>query len=193
MTLRTSLLLLGASLAVLAASVIGYRTGRSMAEAPLPPAGGREDAGISVGPSDWLEIPAPDVPFLTLDGDTVRLSDHRGRVVLLNFWGTWCPPCRVEIPHLVETQKSLAEMGGIVVGPAIDSGSPEEIRRFVEENGINYPVWIGSDEMAVTRFAAPGYPFTLLIDREGVIRRTYIGPQTERRLLLDVATLLGTS
>jgi len=110
---------------------------------------------------------------------------------LLNFWGTWCPPCRVEIPHLVRTQEKLAELGGTVIAPAVGSGSPEEILAFAAEAGINYPIWIVSDAVAVTRFGAPGYPFTMLIGPDGVVRRTYIGPQTEETLLLDVRLLLA--
>lgn len=192
MTFRRSLLLLGLSLAVLAASVLGYRTGRRVA-APAGATAPQDLPGSHVGPSNWLEIPAPDVAFRTLDGGETRLSVLRGRVVLVNFWGTWCPPCLIEIPALIRVQERLAPLGATVVGPAIDSGTPEEIRAFVDERGINYPVWIGRDAEATYRFGAPGYPFTLLIDREGVIRRTYIGPQTEAVLVRDAGALLAGS
>ena len=191
MTLRRSLVLLALSLAFLAVSVTAYRGDRPSESSAGP---GRETSGarpLEVGLSDWLEIPAPDVEFVSVDGSTVRLSTYRGRVVLLNFWGTWCPPCRVEIPHLVRAQEKLAELGGTVIAPAVGSGSPEEILAFAAEAGINYPIWIVSDAVAVTRFGAPGYPFTMLIGPDGVVRRTYIGPQTEETLLLDVRLLLA--
>jgi cytochrome c biogenesis protein CcmG/thiol:disulfide interchange protein DsbE len=181
------------SLAVLAASALGYRTGRRIAPPPTPAAGPAEARLPRVGPSDWLEIPAPDVAFLTLAGEEARLFDLRGRVVLVNFWGTWCPPCIAEIPELIRAQSRLEPLGATIVGPAIGSGTPEEIRRFVAEKGINYPIWIGRDEEAITRFGAPGYPFTLLVDRDGVIRRTYSGPQREETLLRDVEALLAGS
>lgn len=197
MTLRRSLILFAFSLAVLAASILGYRTGHALTDASDPASGSFAASApsgqpeIKTGPSDWLEIPAPDVEFVTLNGGTARLSDYRGRVVILNFWGTWCPPCRVEIPHLIRAQESLVELGGTVIAPAVGSGSPEDILRFASEYGINYPIWIVSEAVAVTKFAAPGYPFTMLISRDGVIRRTYIGPQTEQRLVRDAGLLLA--
>ena len=197
MTLRRSLILLAVSLAVLAASVLGYRTGHALTDASGPATGsGATSAAagqpaIRTGPSDWLTIPAPDVEFATVEGETARLSDYRGRVVLLNFWGTWCPPCRVEIPHLIRTQERMLELGGTVIAPAVGSGSSEDILRFAAEYGINYPIWITRDAIAVGKFAAPGYPFTLLIGPDGMIRRTYVGPQTEQTLVRDVGLLLA--
>lgn len=197
MTLRRSLILLAVSLAVLAASVLGYRTGHALTDASGPATGsGATSAAagqpaIRTGPSDWLTIPAPDVEFATVEGGTARLSDYRGRVVLLNFWGTWCPPCRVEIPHLIRMQERMLELGGTVIAPAVGSGSSEDILRFAAEYGINYPIWITRDAIAVGKFAAPGYPFTLLIGPDGMIRRTYVGPQTEQTLVRDVGLLLA--
>jgi thiol-disulfide isomerase/thioredoxin len=191
-TLGRSIVLLLLSLVVLAASVAANRSGdaRNGAEtrAGVPDAQPRP---LEVGPSEWLAIPAPDVPFVTVHGEAVRLSEYRGRVVLLNFWGTWCPPCRVEIPHLVQAQQRLIDLGGTIVAPAVGSGSPEEILEFAAGAGINYPIWIVSDAVAVTRFGAPGYPFTMLIGPDGIVRRTYIGPQTEDVLLTDVELLLS--
>jgi thiol-disulfide isomerase/thioredoxin len=192
-TLRRSLALLLLSLIALAASVFSYRTA---APSDRAAASGRSAAGarpdpLAVGPSDWLAIPAPDEPFMTLEGRAARLSDYRGQVVLLNFWGTWCPPCRVEIPHLVRAQEKLEALGATIIAPAVGSGRPEEILAFAVEAGINYPIWIVSDAVAVGRFGAPGYPFTMLIGPDGVIRRTYIGPQTEEILLRDAEMLLS--
>ena len=129
----------------------------------------------------------------SLAGEEARLSDLRGQVVLVNFWGTWGPPCLAEIPELIRAQSRLEPLGATVVGPASGSGAAVEIRTFAEEKGINYPIWIGRDEEAVTRFGAPGYPFTLLVDRDGVIRRSYIGPQREETLMRDVEALAAGS
>ncbi len=194
MTVRRSLLLLLMGLGTLVASLIAYRAGSGgsvsgegyaatgRASTATPP--------LSVGPSNWLAIPTPDVEFQTLDGGSARLSSYEGGVVILNFWGTWCPPCRAEIPHLVRAQERLADLGGTVIAPAVASGFPEEIRAFAAETGINYPIWIVSDAVAVGRFGARGYPFTMLIGPDGIIRRTYAGPQTEESLLRDVRALL---
>jgi peroxiredoxin len=192
-TLRRSLLLLLISLIALAASVASYRT-NSTAErgvAATGTAAGSRPAPLEIGQSDWLAIPAPDGPFLTLEGQAARLSEYRGQVVLLNFWGTWCPPCRVEIPHLVRAQEKLEALGATIIAPAVGSGTPAEILAFAGETGINYPIWIVSDAVAVGKFGAPGYPFTMLIGPDGVIRRTYIGPQTEEILLRDAERLLS--
>ena len=193
MTLRRSLLFLLVSLIALAASVASYRTGATpkRSAATTGSETGARPAPLEVGPSDWLAIPAPDGPFLTLEGQNARLSDYRGQVVVLNFWGTWCPPCRVEIPHLVRAQERLEALGATIIAPAVGSGTPEEILAFAGEAGINYPIWIVSDAVAVGRFGAPGYPFTMLIGPDGVIRRTYIGPQTEEVLLRDALMLLS--
>ena len=142
--------------------------------------------------SDWLEIPArTGVPFERLDGSEVTLREFRGRVVLLNFWGTWCPPCRREIPDLVQLQEALPEGRATVIGAAIQSGSPEDIRAFAGEFGINYPIWISDSQTALSNFTAIGYPYTLLIDREAVIRKQYLGPQTYETLAADIEHLTG--
>jgi len=192
-TLRRSLALLLLSLIALVASVVSYRSGAMPDDASVSvrTASSVQPAPLEVGPSDWLAIPAPDGPFFTLEGGPARLSDYRGRVVLLNFWGTWCPPCRVEIPHLVRAQEKLEALGATIIAPAVGSGAPEEILAFAGEAGINYPIWIVSDAVAVGKFGAPGYPFTMLIGPDGVIRRTYIGPQTEEILLRDAEELLS--
>lgn len=140
---------------------------------------------------DWLEIPAPDVAFETLDGSETSLSAYRGQVVLLNFWGTWCPPCRREIPELVALQSVLGEGGGTVIGVAIASGSPEEIRAFTEDFGVNYPIWISDAGTALSNYDAVGYPFTLLIDGTGMVRKQYLGPQSYETLAEDVERLTG--
>lgn len=145
----------------------------------------RSDAG-----SEWLEIQAAEVEFEDLDGAPVSVRDYRGQVVLLNFWGTWCPPCRYEIPELVELQDAFQDRGAVVVGVAVDSGRPDEIRDFMEEYGINYPIWTSGARKALSHYDAVGYPFTLLIDREGVIRKQYLGPQTMESLAEDMEAFL---
>lgn len=170
-------------------AALGYRTGQR-----LDAATGivMEDGVLRAAVSEWLAIPTPpDAEFETLDGGSKRLDDYRGQIVLLNFWGTWCPPCVREIPELVQLQPLMEAMGGTVIGPAVDSGSSEAIREFVAEFGVNYPIFKSNTNQAVGSFAAAGYPYTLLIDREGVIRKTYLGPQTLPILLADVERLVA--
>lgn len=180
--------LVAAAVLILIAAGLGYRVGSDLQQA-----GTESDEVWTRGlypPPVWLEIPVPDVEFRTAEGGVARLNDYAGQIVLLNFWGTWCPPCLVEIPHLIEVQEALAELGGTIIGPAVGSGSGEAVLRFGRDRGINYPLWLSDYDTAVGRFGAAGYPFTLLIDREGVIRRQYLGPQTARTLLRDIGALL---
>ena len=186
---RVLLILLGVT-AVAGAAFLGYLAGLRL-NAPPPVDVPIEEMLRRERTSDWLAIPAPEAEFEALDGSTVALADFRGRIVVLNFWGTWCPPCVREIPELVELQPRLEELGGTVLGPAIDSGSPGKIEEFLAEFGVNYPIVIASNSQAVGVFGAVGYPFTLLIDAEGVIRRRYLGPQTADGLERDVRDLLG--
>ena len=178
-------------LAVAAAAGLGYLAGMQMNAAETPTVTTRDDVMRIRRGSEWLEIPAPEAEFEALDGSTVRLADYRGGAVILNFWGTWCPPCVREIPELVALQPQLEELGGTILGPAIDSGSPEKIEAFLADFGVNYPIVIGSGAKAVNDFGAIGYPFTLLVDPEGVIRKRYLGPQTADRLLADVREMLA--
>ena len=154
-----------------------------------PDSGATVPAGMAGEAVDWLEIPLPAAEFRELGGETVRLEDYSGRIVLLNFWGTWCPPCLVEIPHLVEVQTSIEKLGATVIGPAIGSGSGEDVARFGRQHGINYPLWLSDEATSVGRFGAPGYPFSLLIDRNGVIRARYAGPRTSATFLRDIRAL----
>ncbi len=181
--------LLAGVAAIAGFAALGYRTGQR-----LNAATGfvMDDGVLRAAVSEWLAIPSPpDAEFETLDGGSKRLADYQGQIVLLNFWGTWCPPCIHEIPELVQLQPILEEMGGTILGPAVDSGSSEAIQEFADEFAINYPIFKSNSNQAVGRFAAAGYPYTLLIDREGVIRKTYLGPQTLRILLADVQRLVA--
>ncbi len=180
----------GGAAVVVVAVVLGYRVGSDLGD------GGHDGprawtAGWDAAPV-WLEIQAPDVEFRDAAGGVARLTDYAGQIVLLNFWGTWCPPCLAEIPHLIEVQEVLADLGGTIVGPAVGSGSPEDVLQFAGEHGINYPLWLSDYETAVGRFGAAGYPFTLLIDRKGIIRKQYLGPQTARTLLHDIEALVAS-
>jgi len=135
-------------------------------------------------------IPGPEATFQGLTGAKVRLADFNAKVVLLNFWGTWCMPCLQEIPELVRLARQYRPRGLEVVGVAIDSGRPEDIRAFMAEHGMDYQVLIGDVSTAKRLFRVVGFPTSVLIDREGMIRKRYVGPQTEEVLRRDVAPLL---
>jgi thiol-disulfide isomerase/thioredoxin len=153
------------------------------------PQRGADDSG---GPRDIEPAlgTAPDTGFQTLEGETTSLADLAGRVVVLNFWGTWCVPCRRELPELVELDRAFRDRGVVVVGVAVDSGEPEEIGMFLEEFGVGYAIWLTDMQTSIANFGSVGYPFTLIIDRDRRIRRTYLGPQTLETLAADVEALL---
>lgn len=154
---------------------------------------GRLRARRRTGSGRWLSIRAPVVSFPTLEGDTASLAGRRGEVVVLNFWATWCPPCKREIPELSRLQDSLRSEPSTVVGIAVSSGSRQEIRSFGEEYGINYPVWLSDPGTAATEYRAVGLPTTLLVDGRGIIRRRYVGPQSYETLSEDVRALLDSA
>lgn len=136
---------------------------------------------------------APDADFGSLAGETESLQDHRGKVVVLNLWATWCSPCLIEIPHLVELQSELDPEEATVIGLALDSGSADAIRRFWTRT-LNieptYPLWLGTVEQAEALFDARAVPTTLIIDREGRIRERLLGLQTRQDLLAAIAPYL---
>ncbi len=136
-----------------------------------------------------------------LDGKNVALKDFAGKILIADIWGTWCPPCRAEIPHFVELVKKYEGQGLRMVGINYENGSPDEaiklIREFVKANGMNYPCLIGD---AKTRDQIPnfeGFPTTLFIDRTGKVRLCVVGYHSEtdieaivQELLDDKTTLL---
>ena len=126
---------------------------------------------------------APDFKLQNLSAETVQLSDLAGRAVILNFWATWCPPCRREMPLLDELQKAYGEKGLSVIGLDINE-SPELVKSYVNAVDVSYPIWVDappgtpgfdSTQEIFSRFGGVGLPSTLFIDRAGVIRRIYVG------------------
>ena len=124
---------------------------------------------------------APDFSLQQLGGETFRLSDHRGKVVAINFWATWCPPCREEIPDLVALQN---EMQGEVlfVGVSLDKGDPETVRAFADEFGINYPLVIDDGSVLEKYGPIPGLPTTFFVGPGGRLRVQALGLLTEENL-----------
>lgn len=125
--------------------------------------------------------PAPNITLKDLDGKDVSVAQYKGKVVLVNFWATWCDPCRVEIPWLIEMQQKYGAKGFTVLGVAMDDEGRSVVEPFVEKerfdvNGaksqMNYPIVIGNDAAADKFGGLLGYPTSVLIDRDGkVIKR----------------------
>ena len=121
---------------------------------------------------------APDFTLKALDGQEITLSKFKGKVVLLDFWATWCAPCREAIPHLINLQKTYQEKGFQVIGMNVDRGDVETVRRFVKLMDIPYPITLTSEEVA-RNYRVTGLPTTILIDKEGRIRQKLSGFTSE--------------
>ena len=113
---------------------------------------------------------APAIALKDLQGHTVRLSRYRGKVVLLNFWATWCPPCHAEMPDLVNWQKQYGSRGLQVIGVTYPPTKLREVRQFVRSIRVNYPVLLGSKETKALFNSTETLPVTIIIDREGRVR-----------------------
>ena len=119
--------------------------------------------------------PAPDFTLDTLDGRSMRLSDERGKAVLLNFWATWCGPCKIEMPWFVEFQKQYGDQGLQIIGVAMDDSGKDEIAKFAKEMGVNYPVLLGKEAVGDEYGGVPALPETFFIGRDGKIVDRIIG------------------
>jgi len=116
---------------------------------------------------------APGFALPDLNGNSVSLAEFRGKVVVLDFWATWCPPCRREIPDFINLQAEYGSQGLQVVGIALDE--PEKVHTFARQNGMNYPVLLGSDEVSMRYGGIEGIPTTFIIDRRGRIANRFEG------------------
>ena len=114
-------------------------------------------------------VPAPDFTLPSLDGRKVKLSDFRGKAVLLNFWATWCPPCKVEMPWFEDLQKQYAQDGLVVLGVAMDDTEPATIAKFASDLGVNYEVLLGTDKVSDDYGDVQYLPTTFYIGRDGTI------------------------
>ncbi len=134
---------------------------------------------------------APDFTLQSLDGKTVHLSDFRGKAILLNFWATWCEPCKVEMPWIVDLQQKYASEGLQVVGVAMDDASPDEIAKFTRQMGVNYPVVIGKDAVADSYGGLPFLPTTFYIGRDGKIVDKVLGIKGRGEIEDDIKKALA--
>lgn len=117
---------------------------------------------------------APDFSVTDLDGRKLTLSDYKGKVVLLDFWATWCSPCREEIPHFVEMQNQYGPQGFQVIGVSMDDDA-KPVHEFARQFKLNYPVALGDDKLAQRYGGVLGLPVNFIIDREGHIYSKHLG------------------
>ena len=133
---------------------------------------------------------APDFVLDDDGGKPVRLSDFRGKVVLLNFWATWCPPCRAEIPWFIEFQKTLQSAGFETLGVSMDEDGWDAVKPYIAARKVNYRVMVGNDDVAQL-YGAASLPTTLIIDRAGRIAVTHVGLCSKNEYEADIQAVLN--
>jgi peroxiredoxin len=133
---------------------------------------------------------APEVVLADLEGGTLRLSDHRGKVVLLGFWATWCGPCRREVPRLKALHAEYASRGLDIIGLSVDRDGEEGVRSFVREHGMTWPNAVAGEEVIASFGEIDAIPTTFVIDRGGHIAHRFVGLQSEQKLRAAIEPLL---
>lgn len=135
---------------------------------------------------------APDFALKDARGADVKLSDYRGKVVLLNFWATWCGPCKVEIPWFVDLENKFRDRGFAVIGVSMDEDGWQAVKPYIHEKNVNYRVVLGTDEIARRYGGIASLPTTLLIDRDGRIAAEHVGLVGKSTYEQQIGKLLGT-
>lgn len=148
--------------------------------------------GASLAARITQSIPAPDFSLESLDGKTMRLSDFRGKAVLLNFWATWCGPCKIEMPWFVDLQNQYGAQGLQIVGVAMDDASKQDIAKFAKDMGVNYPILIGKESVGDQYGGVPALPESFLIARDGKIIDKIIGLMGKAEIEDSIKKALNT-
>jgi thiol-disulfide isomerase/thioredoxin len=190
--LKKSLLVIIAVVAVIAATYLADRATRQPHKGQVK---------LSVADAKDAK-PAPELTLKDLDGKEVSLEQYRGKVVLVNFWATWCEPCQVEIPWLIEMQQKYSVQGFTILGIAMDEDGASIVTPWVQKerfdvNGtksaMNYPIVIGNDAAADKFGGLLGYPTSVLISRDGKILKRITGIITPEEISKSVESQLQRS
>jgi cytochrome c biogenesis protein CcmG/thiol:disulfide interchange protein DsbE len=142
------------------------------------------------GPGSLAGAPAASFPVRRLDGSTDSLAGHRGSVVLMNFWATWCPPCKEEMPALERLYREERGHGVVVLG--IDQGESAEVARgFVRAHGITFPILLDEDQKYASSYVSIGLPTTVIVGRDGRVVKGIDGAQTLEQFRAALAPALA--
>jgi peroxiredoxin len=139
---------------------------------------------------DKQRKPAPNFTLKDSTGQNVKLSDYRGKVVLLNFWATWCGPCKIEIPWFIEFQQAYKDKSFTVLGVSMDDEGWKVVKPFVAERKINYPVLVGTEETSQQYGGIDALPTTFVIDRDGRIASIHQGLVSKSEYENEIRDLL---
>jgi len=156
-------------------------------EAPAPT---DADQGGASAASTSTTIPAPAFSLPDLDGNRVELSQFKGKVLVIDFWATWCPPCREAIPELIAMKKKYGPRGFDIVGISMDENPARVVPPFIEHYGINYPVVMADTQVPSDFGGIYGLPTTFIVDRDGNIAQRYIGYVDLKVIERDIEALL---
>ncbi len=151
------------------------------------------DRGVGTGaqtvqlePAPEVGHPAPDFTLKDLDGNLVRLSDLRGKAVFINFWATWCPPCRAEMPEIEAVHQEYKDKGVVVLG--VDISEPEStVRQYIQQGGFSWTIVLDGTGEVARDYQIAAIPASFFLDREGIIRAVNIGAMTKRAMEAKLA------
>jgi len=138
-------------------------------------ASGSTQPGTPTGPVDLTGKPAKSFTLQDADGKSVTLAEYKGKVVLLNFWATWCGPCKIEIPWFADFERRYKDRGFAVLGVAMDDDGWSVVKPYLEKNKINYRIAVGNDDLAKSYGGVESLPTTFIIDRDGTVTAMHQG------------------
>jgi peroxiredoxin len=145
--------------------------------------------GDSPSPKKSETIANLDLVFKDMNGAEVRLADYKGKIILLNVWATWCGPCELEIPELVEAYSKYKDKGVVVLGISLDDPA-DTLRAYAPKKNMNYPLLLWDDKFDDAYGPIVGVPITFFIGRDGTISRRHFGPVTKERIDQEIKALL---
>ena len=131
--------------------------------------------GVAAEEPAVASLQAPDFSVKNLVGKTISSKDFKGKVVILNFWATWCPPCKEEIPGFVEAYNEYKDQGLEIIGLSLDQLSPEKVLEFARSYKVNYPVAMSTDKIYEAYQPGQYIPASIIIDKKGMIRHRHVG------------------
>lgn len=191
--LSLSALLLGSACSRSGEPAVNVAAPDSKAAAPAAAAASKAPAAMAA--KSEMALPklgaAPQWKLQDIAGKPVTAADFKGKVVVVDFWATWCPPCREEVPGYVELQNKYGKDGLMIVGVSLDQAGPEVVKAFAAKYGVNYPMVMG-DEAVVTAFGGiEALPTTFLIDAQGQIRDRKVGMESKEDYEKKIVAVLG--
>jgi thiol-disulfide isomerase/thioredoxin len=167
---------------LLAATLIAAAAGCSAASS-----GGKVHSGVKAAGARKV---APDFTLKDVNGQPVKLNDFKGKVVLLNFWATWCGPCKIEIPWFIEFERTYKDRGFAVIGVALDEEGWEVVKPYIEMRRVNYRVVLGNPQVEQLYGGVESIPMSFVLDREGRVARTHLGLVSKKEYVNDIEQLL---